>query len=179
MVYLFLAEGFEETEVIYPYDLMCRAGVEVRFVSITDQKEVMGKHEVRLTAHLTLGELSKETPELVMLPGGMPGTNNLQASEALKQYVLRAHRDGAFVAAICAAPKVLGAYGLLKGKKAVCYPGFEEELIGAEVLNVPAVRDGEIITGRAAGAAEAFGLLLVEALRGKQTADKVKADILA
>ncbi len=179
MVYVFLAEGFEETEVIYPYDLMCRAGLGVKFVSVTDELAVEGKHEVTLTAHTTLSALDEEVPALVMLPGGMPGTANLQASEELRKYVMSAYEGGAYVAAICAAPSVLGSYGLLKGKKAVCYPGFEDKLIGAEVLEVPAIRDGRIITGRAAGAAEEFGLLLVEALTDQATADKVKSDILA
>jgi len=179
MVYIFLAPGFEEIEALCPYDLLFRANIDVKLVSVTSDKQVTGAHGITVTADSTLAKLGRELPELVMLPGGMPGTKNLLANAELKEFIVAAYELGSFVAAICAAPSVLGAYGLLEGKKAVCYPGFEQYLEGADVLYEKAVRDGKIITSRGMGTAMEFGLLLVEALRGKSTADKIRESVLA
>lgn len=179
MVYIFLAPGFEEIEALCPYDLLFRANIDVKLVSITSDKTVTGAHGITVTADATLSKLSRELPELVMLPGGMPGTKNLLACEALKEFVVSAYELGAFAAAICAAPSVLGAYGMLNGKKAVCYPGFEQYLEGADVLYEKAVRDGKIITSRGMGTALDFGFLIIEALRGKSVADKIREAVLS
>lgn len=186
MVYVFLAEGFEETEAICPVDILRRAGLNVLTVAVADRDaessscDVTGSHGITVTADITAAELDLgETPELVVLPGGMPGAANLEKSAAVREWVLSAARSGAFVGAICAAPMVLGKLGLLEGKSAVCYPGFEKHLSGAKIVDAPVVRDGNIITARGMGAALDFGLALVAALRGDGAAEAIKKSVMA
>jgi 4-methyl-5(b-hydroxyethyl)-thiazole monophosphate biosynthesis len=182
MVYLFLAEGFEEIEALTPVDLLRRAGVAVTTVGVTG-KTVKGSHGIEVTADVDAAEaremLARTDVEMVVLPGGMPGTKNLDASPLVDAFLAAAAERGAFIAAICAAPMVLGRRGLLRGKRAVCYPGFEKYLDGAEVLAEHAVRDGKIITGQAMGAALPFALALVSALKGEAAAGELGAAVLA
>ena len=183
MVYLFLADGFEEIEALTPTDLLRRAGVTVTTVGVTG-KTVVGSHGIPVTADVTAAEaedmLSRGiVPTMVILPGGMPGSKNLDESETVETFLQSAISADAYIAAICEAPMILGKRGLLNGKRAVCYPGFESYLKGASVRTSPCVRDGKIITGRAMGAATEFALMLVTALCGADKAKEIREGVLA
>lgn len=169
MVTVFLAEGFEEIEAISPIDILRRAGVPVRTCSITDSKTVIGAHGIPFVADCCIAELS-DAEELILLPGGMPGTLNLKNCEALRERMLFHRNKGGLFAAICAAPTVYGALGFLKEEKATCYPGMEGELLCREVSAEPVVVSGSFITSRGAGTAFTFGLKLVEILCGNDAA---------
>ncbi len=181
MIYIYLAEGFEETEMIAPLDIMRRAGLDVKTVSVTEEIAVTGAHGITVQADLTVysSEYNDSSLELVMLPGGMPGTLNLEKSEQLRLAVEKTCKNGGFVAAICAAPSVLGKMGLLNGVSAVCYPGFEQYLYGAKLSDKKCVRDGKIITAVGVGAAVELGLEIASALCGKEISEKIKNGILA
>ncbi len=173
MIWLFLAEGFEETEAIAPADCLRRAGKDVRLVGVGGTV-IRGAHGIAVETDCTAQSLTPDDSlEMMILPGGMPGTRNLDSSPAVDAALRWCAEHDRYIAAICAAPSVPGKRGLLKGKKATCYPGFEEYLLGAETVAVPAVRDGRFITGRGPGAALDFGLLLVETLCGRETRDKL------
>ena len=182
MVYVFLADGFEEIEALTPVDLLRRAGVDVKTVGVTG-KTVAGAHAITVTADVTadeaLASLERETPEMIVLPGGMPGADNLNASDAVDRFMQRCAEEDAFIGAICAAPYVLGVRGLLRGRMATCFPGFEDRLEGAEYYDCDVIRDGNIITGRAMGAATEFALELVAAICGDDAAERMKGKILA
>ncbi len=179
MVHVYLADGFEPIEGLCPVDLMRRAGIEVVTISINETTTVKAAHGITVIADTTVSELDGTIPELVMLPGGMPGTLNLGACRAVTDAVMAAWKAGAFVAAICAAPSVLGSLGLTAGREAICYPGFEDKLEGARLSEHSVVRDGKLITAIAMGASVEFGLALIEALRGKALADKIKESVFA
>lgn len=172
MIYVCLAEGFEETEAITPIDLLRRAGAQVTVVGVTG-KTVTGSHGIPVVADKEIGEIDGSDVELVVLPGGMPGTLNLENSEGVQRLIDTAARQGALLGAICAAPSILGHKGLLNGKTAVCFPGFEKDLTGAVPGTEETVRDGNIITSRGAGSAVSFGLKLVEALYGEKQAEEL------
>ena len=179
MVYLFLAEGFEEMEALTPVDLMRRAGIEITTVGI-DGEYVKGAHGIVVKADVCdCDAVVGDDIEMVILPGGMPGTLNLAASAKVSEFIDAAKDNGAYIAAICAAPSVLGEKGLLKGKMAVCYPGFEEKLLGATVFDAGVICDGNIITGQAAGSAIDFAAQLISALKGEEAAEKVLDAIIA
>lgn len=163
MIYIFFAEGFEEAEALVPADVLRRAGFEVKTVGVTG-KYVTGTHGIRLECDITADEVDKGGLEGVILPGGMPGTLNLAKSETVSEYLRLALEGGLVIGAICAAPSVLGRLGMLKGRRATCFDGFEEELIGAELTDAPAVRDVNIVTGRGAGSAFEFAFCLLDAL---------------
>lgn len=182
MVYLFLANGFEETEAIAPLDLLKRAGVDVKTVAVGTENSsltVTGAHGIAVCADMHESELELDTVDGVILPGGLPGADNLYASVHVASAIDAANAKGAVIGAICAAPYILGKRGLLVGKRAVCFPGFENELVGADVTDAPAVTDGNIITAKAMGAAIPFGLALVAYLCGKETADRLASAIHA
>lgn len=168
MIYLLLADGFEEVEALTPLDLLRRAGRDVLTVSITNDRAVRGAHGITVLADLSAEELTKPCDEMLILPGGMPGTRNLDASAVTDRLLDEVLAHGGHVAAICAAPLILGKRGLLEGKRATCYPGFEEELRGAKCLDVPFVTDGRITTATGAGAAVLFGGELVRILCGEE-----------
>lgn len=172
MIYVCLAEGFEETEAITPIDLLRRAGAQVTVVGVTG-KTVTGSHGIPVVADKEIGEIDDSDVELVVLPGGMPGTLNLENSEGVQRLIDTAARQGALLGAICAAPSILGHKGLLNGKTAVCFPGFEKDLTGAVPGTEETVRDGNIITSRGAGSAVSFGLKLVEVLYGEKQAEEL------
>ncbi len=176
MVLVFLAPGFEESEAICPIDILRRAKLDVVTVSITDEREVVGAHGIAVKADVCLGNLPVCHPEAIVLPGGMPGTLNLEASEELKKRILASDED-TLLCAICAAPMILGKLGLLEGKNATCYPGFEEHLTGA-TLSDGVVRDGNVITACGMGVAQQFGLAIVEALLGADAANAIQNAIL-
>ena len=174
MVYVLLADGFEEVEAITPIDILRRAGVDVITVSIKD-KTVMGAHNIPVIADMVISELnSVDDMELLMLPGGA-GHELLDASNEAHALINYAHKQGKYIAAICAAPSIIGKKLLLSGKKATCFPGFENYLYGADVTGDKVVHDGQLITAKGAGAAAEFGFKLCEILKGKEAADKLSA----
>ncbi|MBR7132738.1 MAG: DJ-1/PfpI family protein [Clostridia bacterium] len=173
MIYVFLADGFEECEAIAPIDILRRAGLTVKTVGIGG-KEVNGSHGIQVKCDLDENEIDFDGLQGVILPGGMPGTLNLEQSATVQNSIDFAVKNNLLIGAICAAPSILGHKGLLKGRKTTCFTGFEKELIGAEVVSQPAVRDGSIITAYGAGAAFDFGFLLLEALSNKSTSDELK-----
>lgn len=178
MIYLFLAEGFEEIEALCPLDLMRRAGLSVTTIGVGG-REITGAHGITVLADASEEDLALTSAEMIVLPGGMPGTLNLANSPTVLRAVERAHREGAYLAAICAAPSILGDLGLLKGKEAVCFPGFEDRLIGATLSDRRVVRDGRVITAAGMGVALDFGLALVEALLGVERARELREAVLA
>ena len=171
--YVFLAEGFEEIEAITPIDILRRADIEVTIVSILPYKEVCGAHGIKVMADILFDEADYSDNDLLLLPGGMPGTKNLDAHAGLKNLLHKQVEQDKTLAAICAAPSILGKMGLLEGKEAICYPGYETQLLGATLSTEQVVKSGQIITAMGAGVAVPFALKLVEVLKGKQMADKI------
>lgn len=183
MVFLFLADGFEEIEALTPVDLLRRAGVEVVTVGVSG-KTVTGSHGITVSADVgaeeALAMLAAGTiPEMIVLPGGMPGAATLDASSVVDTFIDAAEKANAYIAAICAAPMILGKRGLLRGRHATCFPGFEEYLEGAAYMDVHTVTDGRYITGRAMGAATEFALALIKELKGEGAADALRAAVFA
>lgn len=172
MVYLYLADGFEEIEAITPLDIMRRAGIEVKTVGVNAEL-VKGTHEITIKADLLPEDVDIGKAEAIVLPGGMPGMENLYNDEFVRQSILSAARTKAIVAAICASPSILGRLGLLNGRKATCFPGFEEELKGAHVIEKSVVFDGNIITAKGAGCASEFGFELVRRLKGENVSKEL------
>lgn len=176
MVYLFLANGFEEVEALAPLDLLRRAGVEVTTVGIGGE-QIVGAHGITVQADMPDTMYADAKPEMVILPGGMPGARNLDASRIVDMALKAAVRSDAYIAAICAAPFILGKRGLLEGKHATCYPGFEQELTGAILSPEKVVADGNLITAAGMGVAVDFGLKLVEVLAQPDVAAKLRLAI--
>ena len=167
MVYMFLADGFEEVEALCPLDLLRRAGADVKTVGITG-KQVTGSHNITVTADILPEEMVLDrTLEMIILPGGMPGTTNLDASGAVHEAVRFAADRGITIGAICAAPMIIGKLGYLSGRSAICYPGFEKYLIGANISAKSVVVDENFITAKGMGVAAQFGLALVNVLFGE------------
>ena len=179
MIYMFLADGFEEVEALCPLDILRRAGLEVTTVGIGGKDVIQGAHGIVVHADIPDVMYRDSTPDMLILPGGMPGSKNLDESRIVDSALRAASRKGAYLAAICAAPMVLGHRGLLEGKVAICYPGFEGELKGATISDKRVVRDGNIITGAGMGVALEFGLALVTALKGEDVAQQLRAAVLA
>ena len=178
MVYMLLGTGFEETEAIAPLDLLRRAGVETATVGITG-KIVYGSHRIGIEADILIDELDLSKLEMIILPGGLGGVASARASRSAMDALKYAWDNGKFVAAICAGPTVLADLGITDGKKATCYPGCEDGM-GAALMqeNAAAVQDGRLITGTSAGCAIPFGLKLIEALKGKEEADRIANQIV-
>ena len=180
MVYMFLANGFEEIEALCPLDLLRRAGVEVKTVAVGGAAlHVTGSHGITVLADMDEADFADEAPEMVILPGGMPGSSNLDAAAVVDRALSATVKCGGYLAAICAAPMVLGKRDLLVGKRAICFPGFEQYLNGATVADERVVRDGKVITGAGMGVALDFGLALVAALRGDEAAAALRRAVLA
>ena len=177
-VFIFLAEGFEETEAVATMDVMLRGGLDLTSVSVTGNLLVAGAHGIAVKADALFEEADFSSGDMLVLPGGMPGASNLNAHEGVKNLLKHYATEDKKIAAICAAPLVLGGLNLLKGKNATAYPGFESTLKGAAFVNSPVVKDGNIITGRGPGLAFQFGLAIVEELQGKAKADEVAEDLL-
>lgn len=177
MVYILLANGFETAEALCPCDVLRRANVPVQLVGVNGAAACSGQ-KVAVQTDITLDEVSFDEMEMLMLPGGLVGVDNILASDAAMDLIRKAAAAGKYVAAICAAPTILGKLGLLKGKRAVCYPGMEDGLIGAQpCAGESVVVEGNIVTGEAAGSSIVFGLKLVELLRGAEAAEKVRTGI--
>lgn len=177
-VSIFLAEGFEEVEAMTPADLLRRAGAEVTLVAVGGRREVAGSHGIVITADRLFSEMDFSDTDLLVLPGGMPGTLHLKECQPLIELLKEFNGNGKRLAAICAAPTVLGAAGLLNGRKAACYPGCEDGLTGAEVLTDRVVEDGNITTSRGVGTAIPFALSLISQLFSPQKAEEIRESIV-
>lgn len=175
---VFFGTGYEEIEALAVVDILRRAGVDTPMVSITGERSVTGSHDIKVEMDALMEEINFDELDLIVLPGGGQGTKNLEACEPLMAQVDAFVSQNKLVAAICAAPSILGHRGILKGKKACSYPTFESHLEGAEVMQQPAVIDGNIITGRGMGAAVPFGLAVLEKLQGKEAAQKMAETIV-
>lgn len=182
MVYIFLAEGFEEIEALTPCDILRRAGVEVLTVGV-GSKTVKGSHGISVVADVTIDEALRNVAttslEMVVFPGGMPGAENLDSSSEIDSFLSIALKEDAYIAAICAAPMILGKRGLLKGRDATCYPGFEKYLEGAAYYEASVVVDGNFITSNGMGGALDFALQLTALLKGDAQSEKLADDIMA
>ena len=177
MVYVFLADGFEEVEALTPIDLLRRAGVEVVTAGV-GKKEITGTHNITVKADILSSEVAAENAEMIVLPGGWPGTPNLQADINVQNAIDVMAAKDRYIGAICAAPMILGEKGLLKGKNATCFVGFEDRLIGAYYNGEPVCVDGKIITARSAGVALDFAFELVRALKDDETVISLKEKLL-
>ena len=172
MLYMYLAEGFEETEALATLDFIRRAEIDILTVGVTG-KHVCGSHGIEVKADIELSQSDVNKVDGVILPGGMPGTLNLEKSETVTEAALHCFDNNKLVCAICAAPSVLGHLGILQGKNATCFPGFEEQLFGANTVDAPSVTDGNIITGRGAGCVFDFSRDIITAIKGEAKADRV------
>ena len=167
---MMVANGYEEVEMLTVVDLLRRAGMTCDIISVSGEKELTSSHKVTVIADLLYEEADFDGYDALAIPGGMPGTTNLGAHAGVCEQLKKAYADGRMIAAICAAPTVFGKLGLLEGKKAICYPGMEDQLTGAEVTYEPAVRDGNIITSRGMGTAIDFGLAIIAYYEGEEAA---------
>jgi len=177
-LYIHLAEGFEEIEAVTIIDVLRRAGLNVISVSVTGNRMVKGSHNIEMKADLLFDEVDFTSGEMIILPGGMPGSKNLNEHTGLKQQILEYQKTGKYLAAICAAPIVFGNLGILNGKRAVCYPGYEAHLTGADVQSNSYIVDNNIITGRGVGAALNFSLEIVRILVGEERALQLRKAML-
>lgn len=175
---IFMADGCEEIEGLTVVDIVRRAKMEITMISINGKKEVTGTHNMVFFADALASEVDFEEFDAIVLPGGGPGTRNLGADDTVNQIIKKFAAEGKLVCAICAAPSVLGAAGILQGKKATCYPGFEDKLTGASVSADAVVVDGNVITGRGMGAAIPFALEIVRYLAGDEAAETIKNGIV-
>lgn len=176
MVYIILADGFEEIEAIEPLDILRRGGVDVKTASIMETKAVRGAHGIEVTADIMINEVDLDCMDMVILPGGA-GHELLDASNEVHALINHAVAYNRYIAAICASPSVIGKKMLLSGKKATCYPGFEKYCYDAEMTGEKAVRDGLVITGKGPGAASEFGFMLLSILKDDATANKLRSDM--
>ncbi len=164
MVYVFFADGFEESEALVTVDMLRRGGLTVKMCAVGNSLCVTGAHGITVTCDIKLGDTDCADAKMLVLPGGMPGVTNLSKSNKLRAIFARGANNGAVLGAICAAPSLLGKWGLLENKKAVCYPGFESELTGATYTDAPVVTDGKVITSKAAGTVYEFAFALLDAV---------------
>lgn len=177
-VYIFLAQGFEEIECLTVVDLMRRVNLPITMVSISDSYNVSGAHDISVTADALFSDIDFTDADMLVLPGGGPGTCNLNAFEPLKTLLKTFHENGKYIGAICAAPMILGQLGLLEHRAATCYPGFEKHLHGAVHVTDSVVVDGNIITSRGLGTAIDFAGELIALLTNRKTADAVKNEVI-
>lgn len=178
MVYIHLAEGFEEIEALTCADLLRRAGIPAETVAVTDSAApsltVKGAHDIQVTADISIEDACYDSCEMIVLPGGLPGTLNLEKNPVLSDVIDSFNAEGRYIAAICAAPMILGHKGILDGREAVIYPGMEAELGNADIRHDAAVVSGHIITGRGPGCAAEFALRIIEVLRGAEKSEEVR-----
>ena len=177
-VLIFMAEGHEEIEALTVVDLLRRAGIEIEMVSITGNKKVPGSHGITTYCDKLIETCNFDSADMLVLPGGMPGTLNLELCEILMDQVHGFNASKKGLAAICAAPTVFGKAGILEGKKATCYPGMEKDLIGANVSTDEVCHDGHIITSRGLGTAIPFALEIVKTFQGEEAAKKLAQGIV-
>lgn len=178
MVYILLGTGFEETEAIAPLDLLRRANIEVMTVGLNG-KTIYGGHGIGVEADITIGQMDLTQMDMIVLPGGLGGVASIRSCPEALEAVRFAWNNGKFVAAICAGPTVLADLGITDGKNATCYPGCEDGMGNAIMAeNAPCIRDERLITGTSAGCAIPFGLMLIEALKGAETAQRIQKQIV-
>lgn len=177
-IYVFFGEGYEEIEALTVVDILRRGGIGVKMASITGEKEVTGSHRITVKMDCVIGDIDFDKVEMIVLPGGMPGTKNLEACKPLMKQVDAFAKAGRPVSAICAAPTILGHRHILEGRPACCYPGMEAELLGAEVRMEACVVSDHITTGRGMGAAIPFALAVLERYQGKGAAEKMAEKIV-
>lgn len=175
---MMVADGYEEVEMLTAVDLLRRAGMACDIISVTGRRELTSSHKVTVLADLLFEEADFDGYDALTIPGGMPGTNNLAAHAGVCEQLKAANAAGRLIGAICAAPTVFGRLGLLEGKKAICYPGMEDQLTGAVVTMEPAVVDGNIITSRGMGTAIDFGLAIVAYFDGEKAAGELAEKIV-
>lgn len=178
MIYVHLAQGFEEIEAVTVVDILRRGGLAAKTVSVTGQREVAGSHGIVLAADLLFEDADYDACEMMVMPGGLPGTTNLLKHKALMETLTGFAASGRPVAAICAAPMIFGAMGLVRGKRATIYPGMEEELKGALVQGDRVVEDDGVVTSQGPATAMEFALALLARMAGQETADRVKGGLL-
>lgn len=174
-----LAEGFEEIEAVSIIDVLRRAKIDTIIVSVTGQKLVTGSHAIQITADVLFDNVNYSAIDMIVLPGGMPGANNLKNHAGLGNQILNFHAIGKPLGAICASPLVFGHLGILKNHKATCFPGFENQLTGAEVTGAEVETSGKIITGKGAGVAIKFALKIVETIKGKAFSEELGRKMIA
>ncbi len=171
MIYVFLAEGFEEVEALATVDVLRRAGLEVKTVGVSGSV-VSGSHSIPVVCDAAIDDIQPDgSIDAVVLPGGMPGTINLEKDEKVNSFIDYAYANGKYVCAICAAPGILGKKGMLEGREAICFPGFEEYLLGAKLSDKSVCVDGKIITAKACGVALKFGKVIAEQFIGSEKAE--------
>jgi len=180
MVYILLAEGFEEIEAITPIDLLRRVDVEVKAVSLTNALLVRGGHGVEVMADITLKQIDFEALEMLILPGGLNGVDKISGTPAAMELIMKVWKAGKYLAAICAAPTLLAKLDIIKGLSVVCHPSVGVEIMrsGGRVLhNKQVVSDGNLITGKAAGSSTEFALELISVIRGSEISEQIRRAI--
>ena len=177
MVYMLLGTGFEETEAIAPLDLLRRAGIRVQTVGLNG-KVIYGGHGIGVEADIEIGEMDLTDLEMIILPGGLGGVASIRGCQAAMEAIRFAYENGKYTAAICAGPTVLADLGIVNGRNATCYPGCEEQMGSAHMVEAAAVTDGKLITGTSAGCAVPFGLALIAVLKGQEEADRIAKQIV-
>ena len=177
-VLVMLADGFEEIEGLTVVDVLRRGKVELQTVSVTGKLEINGSHGIKVIADILFEDADFASAEMIVLPGGLKGTNTLLEHEGLKKKLIQFHEEDKWLAAICAAPSVLGKYGILDGKKAICYPGFEDKLLGADIqAGAKVVQYRKVVTSRGMGTSMDFALKLLELIKDAETSLKVADSI--
>ena len=171
-VAVYFATGYEEVEALAVVDVLRRGGVDVSMVGVTG-KSVASARQISINMDQTIDEVNHDEIDMMVLPGGIPGVDNVKANETLIQNLKAFKKEGKWIAAICAGPTILGELGLLEGEKATCYPGCEDALVGATVVNERTVISNKIITGKGAGAALEFGLAILSVIKGEEAAHKI------
>ena len=177
MVYILLGTGFEEIEAVSPCDILRRGGVEVQFAGIGGRL-ITGGNGITVQADCSVEEMDLDQMDMIVLPGGLGGVRSVLGSETAMNAVRYSYENGKYVAAICAAPTVLAGLGITDGRQAVCYPGMEDQMGSAVMVDADAVADGKVLTGRAPGAALEFGYLLLKTLKDAETAEKVRGGMV-
>ena len=177
MVYMLLGTGFEETEAIAPLDLLRRAGVEIQTVGLNG-KIIYGSHGIGVEADIEIGQMDLTKLEMIILPGGLGGVASIRGCLAAMNAIRFAYENDKYTAAICAGPTILADLGIPNGKNATCYPGCEDQMGSANMVEAAAVTDGKLITGTSAGCAVSFGLALIAALKGQEEADRIEKQIV-
>lgn len=175
---IFFGTGFEEIEALTVVDILRRAGIEAVCVAIDDREQVTGAHHITVDMNAGISEIDFDSFDILVCPGGMPGTKNLEACKPLTEQIQRFYDEGKLIAAICAAPQIFGHMGILKGRKACIYPGMEAELAGAEVVYDDVIKSDHVITSRGMGTAIPFGLKIVASLLDQETADDLGRKIV-
>jgi 4-methyl-5(b-hydroxyethyl)-thiazole monophosphate biosynthesis len=176
--FIFLAEGFEETEALTVVDLLRRASIEITTVSVTGISMVKGSHAISVLADALFEEIDFSQAEFLILPGGMPGSLHLAEHKGLNNLLQNHNKKNKYIGAICAAPTVLGKLNMLHDREAICYPGFEKDLLGANISDKTLIQDSNIITAKGPGYAVDFGLYLVQLIKGKDKANEVARNFL-